>query len=891
MPLKFALVLCAVLLSGISHAQIRYGNTAPKSDKLNLSYTNPQTYEIADIKVEGSKYLDSNALISISGLKVGDKVKIPGDNISGAIKKLWKQGLIGDIKIFANKVENGKVFLTISLTERPRLSKFVFSGVKKGEESEIRDKITLIRGRVMTDAIIKNAELTISKYYFEKGFLNTEVDVTYVPDTILNNNVILDITVDKKKKVKVHDIVLVGDSVFSSGRLKKKLKNTGERVRFHLPSALIAHSIDFFKKKEKRKVLVNSDPMMSKSGFNEFMSNNVKLNFFKSSKFVKAKYEEDKGTLIDFYNSKGYRDAEIVADTSYRFDNKSIDISLNVNPGRKYYFRDIAWQGNFVYPDEYLQKILAIEKGDVYDLELMDKKLQFNPNGVDVSSQYMDNGYLFSNITPVEVKIEGDSIDVEMRVYEGAKAKINKVYVTGNDRTNDHVIMREIRTLPGQYFSRAQLIRTQRELAQLGYFDPEQVAPNPKPNPADETVDIEWSLVERPSDQIELSGGWGGTFGFVGTLGLVFNNFSLRNIPHFDKWRPLPVGDGQKVSLRFQANGKQFQSYSVSFSEPWLGGKKPNSFGVSFNYSVQRSINFLTNEVRGSLKVLGTTVSLGRRVNWPDDYFTVSNSISYLNYDLFNFGQSLGFSSGRANNVTFNTTISRNSIDNPMYPRTGSSVTLNIALTPPHSLWRDLDYESATNKEKFKWVEYHKWMFDAKYYLKLLGNLVLESRAHIGAIGQYTSKAGIGPFERFQLGGDGLTGTNFLLGNEVVGLRGYANNSITPNDNNNTPNDFSDDIRGGTIYNKFVMELRYPLSLNPSATIYALAFTEAGNNWNTFDDFNPNNLKKSAGIGARIFMPAFGLLGLDWGYGFDKDPTTGRASGAQFHFSIGQLLR
>lgn len=891
MRLKITFLVSALIFSTLSFAQIRYGAKQPSSDNISMSYSNPQVYEIAEIKIEGSEFLDSNALTSISGLKVGDKIKIPGDNISGAIRKLWKQGLIGDIKIYASKVENGKVFLTIELAERPRLSKFNFTGITKSQESEIREKINLIRGRVMTDAIIKNAELTVKKYFAEKGYLNTTVDITYVKDTILSNNVILEVGVDKKRKVKVHDINFYGDENFSASRLKKKLKNTGERVRLKLPSALISKTIQFIKSGEQKRPLVDSSALVTRDGFKNFLNSNVKLNFFKSSKFVKAKYEEDKESLISFYNSKGYRDAEIVSDTSYRYDDKSIDIDFHVNPGTKYYFRDIMWKGNYVYEDEYLDRILAIEKGDVYDLELLDKKLQFNPNGLDVSSQYLDNGYLFSNITPVEVKIEGDSVDIEMRVFEGAKAKINKVYVTGNDRTNDHVIMREIRTLPGQYFSRAELIRTQRELSQLGYFDPEQVSPNPIPNPADETVDIEWSLVERPSDQIELSGGWGGTFGFVGTLGLIFNNFSLRNIPNFDKWRPLPVGDGQKLSLRFQANGRQFQSYSTSFSEPWLGGKKPNSFGVSFNYSVQRSINFITDETLGSLKVLGATVSLGRRVKWPDDYFTVSNSVSYLNYDLFNFGQSLGFSSGVANNFTFNTTIARNSIDNPMFPRGGSSVSLNIALTPPFSLFRDINYETAPNVEKYKWVEYHKWMFDAKYYLKLVGNLVLESRGHIGVIGQYTNKAGIGPFERFQLGGDGLTGTNFLLGNEVIGLRGYPNNSIVPNDDSGTPNDRSDDIRGGTIFNKYVMELRYPVSLNPSATIYVLAFAEAGNNWNKFSDFNPNVLKKSVGFGARIFMPAFGLLGLDWGYGYDDDPSTGQRSGAQFHFSIGQLLR
>lgn len=861
-----------LLICSNSFAQIRY-NTG-NSNNVNISYSNPQEYEIAEIKVEGSKFLEEVALVSISGLQVGDKIKIPGDQISSAIKKLWKQGLIGDVQIFASKVEGNRVFLTISLKERPRLSRFKFQGISKNQENEIREQINLIRGRVVTDAITKNAELTVKKYFREKGFLNTEVDIALKEDSIISNSILLDVKVTKNQKVKINNINIVGNENFKSTKLRRKLKNSGERARFKLFSGLIAKAFVPFKKKENRR----NESLMG------FLNRTVKLNVFKSSKYIESDFKEDQESLIAFYNSKGYRDAEIVSDSIYDYSNNAVNIDIHVNPGRKYYFRDINWVGNYVHTNNQLDAILALEKGDVYNLELIEKKLNFNPNGPDISSLYMDDGYLFFSVNPIEVKVDGDSVDVEMRVYEGAQATINKVYVTGNDRTNDHVVMREIRTLPGQKFSRSQLIRTQRELSQLGYFDPEQVNPVPKPNPQDETVDIEWQLVEQPSDQIELSGGWGGSFGFIGTLGLTFNNFSLRNIPHFDKWRPLPIGDGQKLSLRLQANGRRFQSYSLSFSEPWIGGRKPNSFGVSFNYSIQRSLDFRTNETIGSLKVSGTTISLGRRVQWPDDFFTVSNSVSYLNYDLFNFGNSLGFSTGTANNITFNTTIARNSIDNPMYPRQGSSISLSVALTPPYSLWRDIDYETAENVDKFKWVEYHKWMFDAKYYMKIIGNLVLESRAHFGFIGSYSKKADIGPFERFQLGGDGLTGGNFLLGNEVIGLRGYNNNSITPIDRENS-------ITGGTIFNKFVFELRYPVSLNPSATIYILGFAEAGNNWNQFSDYNPNKLFKSAGFGAKIFMPAFGLLGLNWGYGFDTLPGRTERSGAQIHFSVGQVLR
>ena len=886
--MKSRILLLLICISTSVLGQIRYnsqGRVNIGGPSLRMNYSNPQEYTIADIQVVGSEYLDKIALVSISGLKVGDKIKVPGDQITTAIKKLWKQGLIGDIKIYANKVEGSNIYLTIELSERPRLSRFEFSGVTKTQESDIREKINLIRGRVMTDAIIKNAELTVKNYFFDKGFLNTKVDIKFKQDTVLANSVLLDVAIHKGRKVKIRDVNFIGNDEFADTKLKSKMKNSGERARFKLVGALVATGINAFKPKGKRvKIKDDSVKHNISKPFMAILNENVKLNIFKSSKYVEEKYDEDKKSLIAFYNSKGYRDAEVVADSIIYADDHSVDINLKVNAGRKYYFRNISWVGNFVHNDAALDRILAIEKGDVYNLELIDKKLNFNPNGPDISSLYMDNGYLFFSVNPVEVKIDGDSVDVEMRIYEGAQATIRKVYVTGNDRTNDHVILRELRTMPGQKFSRADLIRTQRELSQLGYFDPEQVSPNPLPNPADETVDIEWSLVERPSDQIELSGGWGGAFGFVGTLGLTFNNFSLRNIPHFDKWRPLPVGDGQKLSLRLQANGRRFQSYSISFSEPWLGGKKPNSFGVSFNYSVQRSIDFVTDQTIGSMKVLGATVSLGRRVSWPDDYFTVSNSISFLNYNLFNFGRTLGFDTGTSNNITFNTTIARNSIDNPMYPRQGSSVSLSLALTPPYSLFNNIDYENAAPEVKYKWVEYHKWMFDAKYYMQLIGDLVLESRGHLGFIGHYNKTAGVGPFERFQMGGDGLTGTNFLLGNDVIGLRGYDNNSISPENDPEFPT-------AGNIFNKFVMELRYPVSLNPSATIYVLTFAEAGNNWSGFNNFNPNRLYKSAGFGTRIFMPAFGLLGIDWAYGFDTIPGRASNSGGQIHFSIGQLLR
>lgn len=875
---RLGLLLLFIQVSLVVQGQLLYGqNRRTTNSGPSINYSSPKEYEIAGIEVQGVEFLDNNALISLSGLKVGDKIKIPGDEISTAITKLWKQGIIGDINIKASKIEGSQIYLTIELTERPRLTRYLFNGLNKTQESEVEDDLELVRGKVLTDVVIKNAELTVRKYLEGKGFRNANIKVSQQPDTLLRNSAILNIDVKRGKKVRVSNIAFEGNEAFASSKLRKKLKNTGVRPELRLGSNLLGKTLKLLNPVNLYEFATHKD---STYQISEYLAQQAKINIFKTAKYINSDFKDDKDGLLAFYNSKGYRDARILRDTLIGTDERSLEVRIAVEEGQRYYFRNITWEGNFVHDDEILKKILAVEKGDVYDLDLINQKLNFNPAGADISSLYMDNGYLFFSVNPVEIGIEGDSIDVEMRIYEGAQATIDQVYITGNDKTNDHVILREIRTLPGQKFSRAELIRTQQELSQLGYFDPEQVNPIPKPNPVKETVDIEWSLVERPSDQIEMSGGWGGAFGFIGTLGLTFNNFSLREALALSSFPP--AGDGQRLSLRLQANGRRFQSYSLGFTEPWLGGKRPNSFGINLSHSVQRSVDPFTDRVFGALKVTGVTLSLGRRLTWPDDFFTLSNSIGYLQYSLQNFGNSLGFSTGNANSVTFNTTIARNSVSNPMYPRGGSSISLNVAATPPHSLWRDIDYDNATNEELFKWLEYHKWNLDTKYYLQLADKLVLATRAHFGFIGTYNKDVDPGPFERFTLGGDGLTGQNFLLGTDVIGLRGYTNNSITPVENG---------IRGGLFFTKFVTEIRYPLSLNPSATIYALAFVEGGNNWNDFDQYNPYDMKRSAGFGARIFMPAFGLLGLDWGYGFDNEPGQTGPAGPQFHFSIGQQIR
>jgi outer membrane protein insertion porin family len=850
-----------------------------------INYQNIKEYEIGGIRIEGTKYLFGDALISLTGLKVGDRIKIPGDAISQAIKKLWKHGLVADASIYNEKIEDGKVYLVILLKERPRMSKFDFTGVNKVQTTDLNEALTLNRGKVLTDAILKNTEKTVKNYFVEKGYFNTEVVINQSPDTILTNHVKLEIKVNKKAKVKVDRLNIIGADLITHQKMKGRMKNTKERVRLSFFDDILGRIFHL-----NVKSFITESKDMSDGTFNDYLSKHVNLNFFKASKFLAADFKEDKLSLITYMNSQGFRDAVIVSDSIYKSAESSISIDIKINEGRKYFFRDITWSGNYVYSDEQLSNVLSIKKGDLYDIEDLNTRLSMNPQGTDITGLYMDDGYLFFNVRPVEVGIVGDSIDIEMRIYEGAQATVSNVVISGNDRTNEHVIRRELRTLPGQKFSRSNIIRDQQQLSQLGYFDPEQINIVPVPNPSDNTVDIKYELVEKPSDQIELSGGWGGIYGFVGTVGLTFNNFSLKNIPHFDKWRPLPVGDGQKLSLRAQANGRIFQSYTLSFSEPWLGGKKPTSFTFSLNSSIQN--NDTRFQAPGSFKVHSATVGLGKRLKWPDNYFTLSTSLTYKIYQLQNYAygsNTLNFTTGDANTLLLTLQLARSSIDNPMYPSTGSSLSLTASFTPPFSAWNDIDYETAPAEEKYKWVEYTKYMFDVKHYLSLIGKLVLETSAHFGFMNTYSpGRVEVGPFERFQVGGDGLAGQNFILGTDIIGLRGYENLSIKPEEQYSRG---YDGLEGGIIYSKYAMELRYPITTGQAATIYVFAFGEAGNNWGNYQTFNPFQVYKTAGFGARLFMPAFGLIGLNWGYGFDTLPGAFAPSGMQFHFTIGQQLR
>jgi len=803
----------------------------------------PKKYVLGGITVSGARYLDPNTLIGLSGLRVGDNITIPGEEIGKAIRKLWAQGILGDVNVTIARTEGDKIFLDFTLKERPRLSKFTFNGISKGQTEELTKKITLIRGKVVTDALLNNTRSQVRKFYVNKGFLDTKVNILQVPDSSLSNSVALRINVEKGNKVRIHDITFEGNKAFSDGKLKGKLKKTKERKSYK---------------------------------------------FLTSGKFQRAEYEEDKKKLIEFYNAEGYRDATVVSDTLVR-DAKGLALTIKVDEGPKYYFRHITWNGNYLYDDKTLSGVLGIKSGSPYSKEILDKRLNYNPTGQDVTSLYMNDGYLFFTIDPVEKKVEGDSIDIEMRLNEGVQAHIKEINIAGNTKTSDHVVRRAIRTLPGDKFNRELLIRSNRELSTLGYFDPEKVGINPVPNPADGTVDINYTVVEKPSDQVTLSGGWGGYAGFIGTVGLVFNNFSLRKAGTLRNWTPVPAGDGQRLALNVQANGFQYQAYSLSFTEPWLGGRRPNSFSFSLNRSISRiaTSGFTFDPVNGSfIKVNSASIGLGRQLRVPDDYFTLSNSLSYSQYQTQNYSLLANVPNGSFNNISLNTTLSRNSIDNPTYTRRGSSLSLSLSLTPPYSIFK------GSHPDANQWLEFHKWMFDASWFTPIVGKLVLNTRAHFGFLGAYGTRS-VGPFERFKMGGAGLGyngGGNFIVGTDYIGLRGYDD----PNATFAIPTAQSNQ-NGGIVYNKYVMEMRYPVSLNPAATVYVLAFAEAGNAFDTYNNYNPYKLYRSVGVGARIFMSAFGLLGFDYGHGFDQvvplPGTTTKQDPNHFHFIIGQQIR
>ena len=836
----------------------------------------PKEFELAGITVSGAKYLDQDLLIAVTNLTVGQKLRLPNDeNIAKAIRLLWKQELFSNVDITITKYIEDKVFINIGVEERPRLSYYNFRNIRPGEAKEVKGKLSLVANKVVTEATKKEAVTRIKKFYVDKGYGRVAVKVRERADTSSINKVVLTFIIDKGSKTHINQVNIVGEENATEARLKRTLKSTKENSRFTLHPG---EDISVYPQtKRSFKKYMQSFGFLSLSKTLEAVDPYFRFKLFSSSKFNENKFEDDKQSLVAYYNTLGYRDASIVSDTIYPVKSGNINVDIRVKEGHKYYFGDIAWKGNTKYSSDLLTRVLAIKKGDVYNQALLDARIgrQASPDGgEDVSSLYMDDGYLFFNIEPVEVAIKNDTINYEMRITEGTQATIRDINIAGNDRTNEHVIRRELHTLPGAKFSRSLLIRSQREIANLGFFDQEKIGISPKPHPEDGTVDIDYTVVEKSSDQLQLSAGFGGGVNFYGNVGITFNNFSIRNIFKPKMWDPLPVGDGQKFSISYASNGAYYNSLTTAFTEPWLGGRKPNALTANIVYSKYSAAAIGTNPNTSFLRMAGGGLSMGKRLSWPDNYFVFNYGIYYNNYRLNNYALVSDFSNGFSNDMHFKFVISRNSIDQPLYPRAGSNVSFTLQLTPPYSSFSNTDYSKESTDNKYKWIEYHKYKFTADFYQKIYGNLVVRMATKVGFLGYYNTGIGFSPFERFQVGGDGLSGYSYFVGKDIISQRGYeVYNSAA------------------TIFNKFTAEIRYPFSLSPTATIYGLAFADAANGWDNFKQYNPTKLNRDVGIGIRIFLPMFGLLGLDYGIGLDRyNPATG-ATGfkdmAKFNFMLG----
>ena len=835
-------------------------------EKIEVDYNNPKKYVVGGIEVEGNHYFAPQQIIQITGLQKGMEVTVPSEELSAIVKRLWLQRYFEDVTVAVDSLSASRdtAFFKIKIIERPRVSRWTFSGVKSGEQKELQERLNLRRGGEFSDYVAKTSTDIIKRYYKEKGFYNVNVDVNTKKDTVVRSAIRVQFAVDRGEKVKIKKITFDGAENVKEFKLVRSMKKT----------------------KDARLI-----------------------NFFSSKKFNEKEYENDKKSLVSAFNEAGYRDARIVKDTMYYIEPGRLQIDFKIDEGKKYYFRDITWTGNSVYSTEALNQILMINKGDAYDVVTMEKRLfgGGKQTEFDVSKLYRDNGYLFFNIQPVELNIEEDSVDVEMRIVEGKPATLNNIVINGNDLTNERVVRRQVFTRPGYLFSQTDFERSIREIASMGQFDPEAIADPAKgysiiPNQLDNTVDIVYNVTEKPSSQLELSGGWGGNT-FVATVGVSFNNFSTRRF--FDKtaWRPVPLGDAQNLSIRFQTNGTYYTSLSASFSEPWLFGKKPTSLNMSLYYTRQTNsylaFNILNNDEY--MEVYGFAAGIGKRLKWPDNYFVLYYQLSWQTYKLQNWGYQFMFDTGISHNLSYTLSLSRNSTDQQIYPRQGSNFSASVQLTPPYSLlrkkgikgydlktgdpiyatnWKDINYDLQTSEERYRWIEYHKWSFKGEIFTKLVGDLVLMARAQFGYLGYYNRNWGYSPFEGFRVGGDGMSGYD-TYGSEIISLRGYENYSLTPTalSYSTTGNYYA-----GNVYDKFTVELRYPVILQPQSTIYALLFLEGGNCWSDIRDFNPFQIKRSAGVGVRVFLPMIGLLGVDWGYGFD-DPVNGKS---QFHFVIGQ---
>ena len=874
-----------MLLATLSFAQASFAQIQLDDDLSDINYMNPQEYEIGGIVVEGAKFVDGSMLSMIAGLRVGDKVKVPGDDFSTAVKKIWDQGMFEDVAINATDFVGNKVFLQIVIKERPRVSKFSFKGIKKSEADEIRNKINLSRGDIATDHLLTKTRRIIEDYYYDKGYLNVNIDIEQTADTARESYIDMRINIDKGPKVRIGQINVYGNENMSDGQILAAMKETKQRGHFDPLTPLGPLVVNTVAN------VVTLKPLKAITGVEEYFYDNYRPRIFKASRYLESNFKDDEQKIIEKYNAKGYRDAIIVRDSVYKIDDRNVGIDLVIDEGDKYYYRDISWTGNTKYTAETLNSVLGIKKGDVYNKELLTKNLTYSETSLDISSLYMDDGYLFFRVDPVEVCVENDSIDLEIRLHEGKQARISNVTLKGNTKTFDHVVLREIYTRPGQLFSRSDVTRTIRELATLGFFNQESINPDVKPNYVDNTVDIEYSVEEAAADQVRFSAGYGYQM-LILQAGLQFSNFSMRNLFNKSAWKPIPVGDGQKLGINVTTYGSRFINYGISFTEPWLGGRKPNSLSVSLYQSFysngqdrkiivdgkkEKNPNF------GWFQMTGFTIGLGRRLTWPDDYFSVYQGVNLMRYNLNKYKPAyfeIGDGNGKFNLISYNFVLSRNSVSQPLYPRNGSEFQLGLEITPPYSLFTNKNYTGLSDNEKYKWIEMHKWTFKAVWYSELYDKLVLMTRVRFGYLGHYNSQIGATPFHRFYLGGDGLSNVS-MDSRELIGMRGYKNESLTPGYYINS------NMGGGDMYTKYTMELRYPLSLNPQATIYALTFLEAGNCWLGFKDFNPFDVKRSAGLGVRIYLPMFGLLGLDWGYGFDDVYGTTGNNGSQFHFSIG----
>ena len=866
--MKIRRTVCLLLL-GLGGLNLQAQNDR---SSVEIDYNNPKTYVIGGLGVEGNHYYGESQIIQLTGLQKGMQLTVPGEAATGVVRRLVAQRYFEDVAMVVDSLNATRdtAWFKIVIKERPRVSRWTYSGVKSGERKDLQERLNLRPGREFSDYVEKTSVDIIKRYYKEKGYLQCEVDTQVQKDTMIRSAIRVNFDVKKGNKVRIKDINFIGNEDVSEYKLSKAMKET--------------HSNKWY-------------------------------NFFKSKKFKEKEYQTDRKTVLEAFNEAGYRDARLVRDSIYYMDDKHLAIDMVFDQGPKYYFRNVTWTGNSVYPSEILDEILQIKKGDVYDMVTMDKRLHGGgkQTDYDVKKLYMDNGYLFFNVTPVEVNIQNDSVDVEMRISEGKPATLNNIVINGNDLTNEKVVRRQIMTRPGYLFSQTDFERSVREIASLGQFDPEAIMSggwNVLPNPLNNTVDLVYNVTEKPSSTLELSGGWGGNT-FVATAGVSFNNFSTHRMFEKNAWRPVPLGDAQTLSFRFQTNGRYYTTLSASFMEPWLFGKKPTSLSLSGYYSRMTDsylyIGILSTD--RMFEVYGFNAGIGNRLKWPDNYFVLYNSLSWQTYKLTNwYSGYFAFNDGVSHNLSYTLSLNRNSTDQQIYPRQGSDFSASLQITPPYSLlrkytykngekvkvdsWKDVNYDATyldntgtvqrewSSANRYKWIEYHKWKFSGAVYTKLIGDLVLMSRAQFGFLGYYNRNWGYSPFEGFQVGGDGMSGY-MTYGSEIVSLRGYEDYSLTPV--RYTPYS-TGQTYAGNLYDKFTVELRYPVILQPQSTIFVLGFLEGGNCWADIRDFNPFQIKRSAGVGVRVFLPMIGLLGVDWGYGFD-DKQNG---GSQFHFVIGQ---